>query len=298
MLKFGPLLQSLEKFLRQLPGVVLQRIEPALNLVYLPALLISFPLCLFWLFHTPSPGVAIGALGAAGVLVALKGEHVEAGHKFLWAVITLLLLVIEVTAINEERTAQFQEHLHDLEQQRVAQAQTLLQILLTSQDQMSQNQAHFDATASELNETIAQITGGDSYIYLVPTRGPDPLTSFAVFLHGKHPFFADYVDVYDSSAFHVRAHMATLGVVASAPLRTYYPGWAYHLPLSIPVTSERTQAFESRIYGRTAFIQEFMQLYQTPAGWSISYELHTRKGLTIKYADPDFPKDFRLEPPK
>jgi hypothetical protein len=207
------------------------------------------------------------------------------------------LLVIEVTAINEERTVQFQEHLHDLDQQRVAQAQTLLQILLTSQAQMSQNQAHFDATVSEVNETIAPITGGDSYIYLVPTRGPDPLSSFAVFLHGKHPFFADAVDVYDSSAFHVMAHRTTFGVVASAPLRTYYPGWAYHLSLSIPVTSERAQAFEFRIYGRTAFIQEFMQLYRTPTGWSISYELHPRKEVTIKYGDPEFPKDFRLEPP-
>jgi hypothetical protein len=242
--------------------------------------------------------VAIGALGAAGVLVALKGERVEVGHKFLWALITLFLLIIEVTAINEERTSQFQEHLHDIEQQRVAQAQTLLQILLTSQNQISQNQAHFDATVSEVNETIAQITGGNSYIYLVPTRGPNPLSSFAVFLHGKHSFFADHIDVYDSSAFHVRAHMATFGVVASAPLRTYYPGFAYELPLSVPVTSERTQAFEFRIYGRTAFIQEFMQLYRTPERWSISYELHPRKGVTIKYADPEFPKDFRLEPPK
>jgi hypothetical protein len=41
-----------------------------------------------------------------------------------------------------------------------------------------------------------------------------------------------------------------------------------------------------------------LQLYRTPERWSVSYELHLWKGVTIKYADPEFPKDFRLELPK
>jgi len=69
------------------------------------------------------------------------------------------------------------------------------------------------------------------------------------------------------------------------------------LNLSVPVTSESAQAFEFRIFGRTGFIQEFMELSRSPGHWSISYKVHTARGWVQDYKDPDFPKDFRLMPP-
>jgi hypothetical protein len=80
---------------------IMTRASRALRLVYWPSLFVSLFYCVWWLHHFPSAGVAIGALGAVGVLVAIKGE-LEVAHKVIWAVITLGLLITEVRAIHQE----------------------------------------------------------------------------------------------------------------------------------------------------------------------------------------------------
>jgi hypothetical protein len=150
--------------------------------VYWLFLVAGLPICIYWMFfHLPPAGVAIGALGAVGVLVALK-EGIGPGHRFLWAIVTLLLLIVEVRAIDNDRREQFEAHIHELSWQRAAQAQTLLHITETNHAEMSQNDSQFQGTVSRM-ETIGRlshraitlsgnalkhITGGDSFCYLVP----------------------------------------------------------------------------------------------------------------------------------
>jgi hypothetical protein len=159
--------------------------EHARNKLLLPLYWTCFvgglPVSLYWMFHLPPAGVAIGALGAVGVLVALK-EGISPNHRFLWAVTTLFLLVVEVRAINNDREEQFESHIHELSWQRAAQAQTLLQIVEANRAEMSQNDAQFKGTISEMKDlgglsrraitlsgsALEHITGGDAYCYFAP----------------------------------------------------------------------------------------------------------------------------------
>jgi hypothetical protein len=173
-----------------------------------------FPWCAHWFYHLPSAGKAIGVLAAIGVVVALR-ENVPTRHRALWAFATLLLLVIEVKAIDKDRADQLLEHLRDLNRQQEAQAQTLLQITLTNEAQMAQNQTQFEQTLYEMaginklsrnavtlsTKAVREITGGGQYCYLmaipsapgtaaiiVMNSGPLPLERCLVIIHRSVPF--------------------------------------------------------------------------------------------------------------
>ena len=79
-------------------------ISPAVPVLYWPSLVASVFFAAYWIWRVPSPGIAIGALGAAGVLVAIKGEKLHEGHKVVWAVITLFFLIAEIRAIHKDRS--------------------------------------------------------------------------------------------------------------------------------------------------------------------------------------------------
>ena len=90
---------------------VLETISPAILFLYWPSLIASLFFCVLWPFWLPPAGVAIGALGAVGVLVAIKGEKLHEGHKVIWAFITMMFLVTEVRAIHSDRSEQDRKQL-------------------------------------------------------------------------------------------------------------------------------------------------------------------------------------------
>ena len=72
-------------------------------------ILISVVSIVWFLFRLPSAGIAIGFLGAVGVIVALVGDNHLKSTKVLWAMITLCFLVIEVRAITKDRKDQYDQ---------------------------------------------------------------------------------------------------------------------------------------------------------------------------------------------
>ncbi|SRR5229473_2671986 len=291
--------------------------DPYSYYVYRFFLYAAFPLCLYWILKTPSPGIAIGALAGVGVLLALIGDKRILGHKFFWAIITLILLVIEVRAIHKDRQDQLDAHKVDLATQAAYYQGTLKTILETHESQMTQNQTHFDQTLGKMNtladssqiainlstETLNQATGGDSWIEMVPLRlGGPPLDQVGVDVRGKHPFYGDILEIYDASGLHRRKPTfpfpAFESLVVSMSLPTFYPGWGKPLRVSVPITNEKTQSYELRMIGKFTMEQEWISLYRTDAGtWSMAGEVHRGNKLLSKWADPDFPKDFKLQPP-
>src|SRR5256885_11583886 len=119
----------------------IEGISPVLHFLYWPSLIASAFFCLYWLNHLPSAGVAIGALGAVGVLVAIKGEKLQEGHRAVWALITLIFLVTEIRAIKK----QDEDH-----------AISMQTILDTYTQEATQNQQHFDATIKKLGDDAAE----------------------------------------------------------------------------------------------------------------------------------------------
>jgi hypothetical protein len=171
--------------LRNLWGRVREKLLLPLYL-YWACLIFGLPACIYWTFRLPPAGVAIGALGAVGVLVALK-DNIQSSHRFWWAVITLFLLVIEVRAIGNDRTEQFEFHLHELSWQREAQAQTLELIVEENRASMMQNDSQFQGTVSRMEDigrlshkaitlsgnALRHLTGGDAFCYLVPLESSE-----------------------------------------------------------------------------------------------------------------------------
>jgi hypothetical protein len=147
-----------------------------------------------------------------------------------------------------------------------------------------------------------EITGADTWIRIDPVRlGGEPLSDLYVTVHGKYPFYGESLEVYDSSGLHYRRrtfpYPAPPSLIATATLGTYYPRLSTPLSLSVPVTSERAQMFEFRIRGRTGVIQELLSLYRSGDTWLTALEIHKGKKLLVKWKDPRFPDDWKLEVP-
>jgi|SRR5882762_62208 len=266
---------------------VMQKLGPILVPVYWLCLLTSVAVCLVWMFHLPTAGKAIGVLGGVGVVVALCGERLPQGHRVPWAIITVILLVTEVRAIDNDHREQNDAHLKELRE------------TLGKMNDLAEK----GEKAIELStEAVGQITGGDTWIEIIPDRGRgQPFTSFGVVVHGKYPFYGESVEVYDVSGLHRRRPTfpppAPDSLIAEAPLRTYYPGSAHALVLSVPLTNERAQAFEFRIVGRTGMIEQLVNFSRSREDWRFSSEVHRGNVLLRRWADPKFPKDWKLEPP-
>lgn len=232
------------------------------KVIYYGFLYLGIPAGVIGFVWSPGAGIAIGFLGLIGVITALKGESVSTRQKAAWALITCLALVVEVRAIYKDRDTQFHEYL----------------------------------------ETLGQITGGDTWVDIGPMRlGGEPLNRLAIVAHGKYPFYGESVEVYDSSGLHFRRPAfpppAPAALIAASQLRTYYPDIAYQIPLSVPVTSERAQAFEFRIFGRTGMTQESLRLYRSGDTWFTAGEIHRGKEILMQWKDRGFPEDWKLEAP-
>jgi hypothetical protein len=145
-------IKAIKEFLQRRYTGLMEKMSPATRFVYWAAFATCLLLCPFFAFFwIPSAGVAVGALGAAGVFVAIRGEKVKDGEKVLWAFITLVFLVTEVRAIYKDRAEQNEKQ------------------------------------AETVTEIISNSTGGDSICYLgFDTSGSNAIQ--AVFIQrGKYP---------------------------------------------------------------------------------------------------------------
>jgi len=124
----------------------MEKLSPVLPPLYWLSLFASLYLCFRWVRSVPSAGIAIGALGAVGIFVAIKGEKLHEGHKVIWAFITLIFLVTEVRAIRKERTDQADK-----------QAETIETIVRGYTTEITQNQHNFQTTMSKLDAAIARL---------------------------------------------------------------------------------------------------------------------------------------------
>lgn len=265
---------------------------------------------LFWKWPNMPVGFAIGAAGIVAAVMTVRDGRWKVLEKFLWISIITSLWAMDVHNIfREQRT-------HDAEQKGISDSLKDTRTKLEdAQNKLTDTQSKISAAISQLNvigqnqgktlnlatENLNQTTGGNSWIEIIPSRTAPPLSGFAVFIHGSHPFYAQHLEIYDSSGLHRRrrtyAFPAAESLIANVSLPTYYPGWAYELNVSVPITNEQAQAFEFRIIGRYGMIQEWMNLYLSGGSWSVAAEVHRGKELLRKWADPEFPKDWKLEPP-
>lgn len=241
----------------------------------------GIPLCIIWFFHLPLAGYAIGVLGAVGVFVALRGESKLAEHKPIWALMTLLLLVIEIQAIKKDRDMQLSQHAAEFTKQQK-----------DSGDAASLNQQHFDATLGKMNEAIAQITGGDSCLLLKPNEFQRNRLDVLVSVNGKYTMRAVHVQFIPASGS--RAFSGE--PIVDRSLGDIAPFTSRILGSELIMGNESAQSFQVNTVAENAsgLTWGTMDFARVGNKWATRYLPAT--GSKCSYTDPDFPKEFKLPP--
>jgi hypothetical protein len=277
---------------------VMEAISPVLSIFYWPGLLLSLFFCGYWIWHLPSAGIAVGALGAVGVFVALKGEKIREGHRVIWALITVVFLFTEVRAIKD------QEEKH---------AQTMKQIVDSYKEAKTENQTHFDTTFEKLdthtsrlealsrsqetiaklsNENLLQITGSKGQCYISPVLDENGSGLPLVVLGSKYPMYDVVVNVFeqsmawDSPEIMMRRARNPLLVLNLGNVSGQY---ARHIGYNLPVQRGKNNRFQINIYSRAASFTEFLVVTWNKGHWNIGIDL-ARNG-TNKWI-MKVPKDF------
>jgi hypothetical protein len=269
-----------------------------LSLFYWPGLFASLFLCVYWVWRLPSAGVAIGALGAVGVFVALKGEEIQNGHRVVWAFITVVFLITEVRAIKEQDEKY---------------AQTMKQLVDSYKDAKTENQTHFDTTVGKLdahtsrlealsksqediaklsNENLLQITGSKGQCHIFPTLEENSSGLPLVVFGSKYPMYDVVVNVFvqsmawDSPEVMMQRARNPILVLNLGNVSGQY---ARHIGYNLPVQRGKNNRFQINIYSRAASFTEFLVVTWNNGHWNIGMDL-ARNG-TNKWISKT-PKDF------
>lgn len=173
MLGFRDLPKRIFGFVRNLR----EKAAPLANPISVIAFFVSVSMIAHWFVCIPTPGKAIGLLGAVAVIMALRGE-IHGSEKVAWILIVFALFYVEIRAIDKDR------YQHDKEQIAIRNDETsaFQSIADGIRTSINNNQKAFDATMGRMgelatlsNEGIKTITGGDSFCYMDIMDSGDPI---------------------------------------------------------------------------------------------------------------------------
>jgi hypothetical protein len=143
-----------------------------------------------WVWHPPV-GVYIGILGFLGVVVTLARDPTKIGQreKAAWIFAMFALLMLEIKSVYQDRN----EHDRQQAEARESETRNFQAIADGISITIQQSQQHFDATMEKSQqlmglsqESLANITGGDSYAYIAAGLGQQPPFQLQVWVKGKH----------------------------------------------------------------------------------------------------------------
>lgn len=157
-------LQMVRERLKEQVSHVREAIAPFAKPLTITALIFFIAITSYWYWHIPSMGKAIGVLGVAAAVMALRGET-HGSEKVIWMFIIFGLLYVEVQAINKDAA--------DRQSERVAANKEfgritdgLKEVITQNQVAMDRNQQQFEKTMDSFGENAKMTTGGDSFCYL------------------------------------------------------------------------------------------------------------------------------------
>jgi hypothetical protein len=267
---------------------------------YQLSLIVGLVLCAIWIRYVPTPGFAIGALGAVGVLVAIAADRVRGGHRVLWAAITVAFLVTEIRAIRKDR----------IEQDRI-QRETIQTIVNGYQLQTTQNQRDFQATMSQFDSATEKLaglaeqqgnvarlsrqnlyeqTGADSFIYIKPDQ-IFPLNN--EMRANTHPVFVGKYPLHDVFV----AVAGPMGWLPSISYGTVFPD-EMGRPREAPALNWQSNAdypivFNVFVNASTGSYSEQIEFKQIDGVWRQSISLHKYGKPKALYLYTDIPNQSR-----
>lgn len=123
---------------------------------HVPILLVGLCFVVYWYFHVPTPSKALLLLSAIVALMMLL--EMRPIHKGFYITLIIFLVLIENNASNKARADELSRR-----EQENQKFQGIADQIGTA---IRQNQTHFAATISGIEQNINTITGGKSFCYL------------------------------------------------------------------------------------------------------------------------------------
>lgn len=218
-----------------------------------------------WLFLVVATQVGQSLWGG---LVSVKKPWAEKHHHAVLLVYFFLPLVVGVVLFiqnsqNIAKTATTNERLgnslHELED-----SAKRLELAQAEARRLGQRNENLQTEIVKLShETIASITGGESFCYLTFTN-----TNVPIFLHvGKHPLYDINVRIFDLTKFRQVGGPIDLRYYTSFPLSNLRPKAGLTHPIDgIPITGTQRQAFNITFSARNSVWSEILRLAKAPNG--------------------------------
>jgi hypothetical protein len=169
------------------------------------ALVISgIGLVLWATFRPQSPGVSIGLLALVAGIMSVRPQ-MHTAEKLTWVGVLILLAILEVAAIGRsDRENKAERDTQNAKFEEIARG--LKDSIQQSKDQFSQDELHFEdvlgkaAKGNELvQESIADITGGKSFGFVVPQPGGVDSFALRVWNEGDHPLLGVTITISDTT---------------------------------------------------------------------------------------------------
>jgi len=154
---------------------------------------------IWWGWHTPVAGFAIGALSVVAAAMSVHAE-MRWWQKFAWMLLIGAFLTIEFRAISKDR--------HDSSvaeaQRSKEEASRFSEIVNKFAASAQESQGDFRETMSRLNATLDHVddsiktqTGGDSFAYLTFTPQPNQQFVVAITSRGRYPLREIHITLVD-----------------------------------------------------------------------------------------------------
>jgi hypothetical protein len=248
----------------------------------------------------PYVGVFIAIVAVIGVVVPWFRGDAKRPEKAAWTIVMFLCVFGEMWAIYADRA----QHEKEDEHARCEQLERFHQIAHGIDESIATSQSQFATTMSGVRglvqqaeglatlskSEIADITGGDSFGFVVPQLGGDDGIPLVVWNHGDHPLqsvsitIAHTQDQNWGDAFYHPIYIGPIGPNEHAPV----PNFVLH-PSPDPKSGQDN--YWIFIYAQNGFVsQSLWSRRGKPAAspWAYSYEV--TKPVRLKHAIGHIPK--------
>lgn len=177
---------------------------------HIPCQVIVASFCVYWYWHIPAPNKAVLALTGVTIIMALL--EMRTGHKAVYLLLVICLIFTENRAINKDRADSLKAE-DDHRNEERGKFQSIADGLDAT---IANSDRQFAATMGKQNELLQNLTGGDSFAFVVPqthaatsnglplaihNRGKYMLTGVTVTVWGPHVF--ECVNPFDVVPFYV-----------------------------------------------------------------------------------------------
>jgi hypothetical protein len=191
--------------------------KPANNWFHFPLEAVGILFCVYFYFHLPGSGKALLVLGAMAAIMMLMDMRLI--HKGMYVLIILSLVLIENRALDKERadSAIEQSRTRKEENEKFQSIADGIQTAISNSDQ------EFEATMGRANQVLLNVTGGDSFGFIVPQSFGEQVP-LLVWNHGDQPLIGVTIAIARTqepawgNAFYKPIFIGTIGPHDHAPV--------------------------------------------------------------------------------